>query len=230
MGICNCTREQLRVAQQEMPIAAVQAELSPWRLSAATTLGSNTSTGYASDREAEDSDSAGSDSSRRATALNGSHVSTNSSTTSSGTTTSSNSSSNGSNISSNISSNIIISSSRVSSKRKRRRTGDPRTELVDTCQAEGIAFLPHGALGGLKARRGERSLVDRWPGLAPMASGLGVSPHALVLAWMRHRWPCIVHIAGARREAHVRDCHASLRVRLSEQEASEIGAMFGGEV
>ena len=73
-----------------------------------------------------------------------------------------------------------------------------RGGLLPYCQQHGIAFMPYGALGGHKARSGVRDLVRDFPDLVKLASGKGVSPYAVVLAWMRQTWPCVLHIVGAR--------------------------------
>lgn len=54
------------------------------------------------------------------------------------------------------------------------------------CRA-GIPFIALGGLGGLKARKGERSLDTDYPRLATIAQRKGVSCHVLALAWMRHK-------------------------------------------
>jgi len=78
-----------------------------------------------------------------------------------------------------------------------------RRGLLDWCQRHGVVFIPHGALGGLKARDGRRDLGKDFPKIVSIAKDLKVLPHALVLAWMKRRWPCILHIVGMRTEERV---------------------------
>jgi len=61
--------------------------------------------------------------------------------------------------------------------------------------------------------------VRGFPALAALARAKGCSPHALALAFYRHKWPCIVHIPGARTMAHATDAVAGPRaVRLTQRE------------
>lgn len=57
--------------------------------------------------------------------------------------------------------------------------------VLPYCHSRGIVFMPHGFLGGLKARRGERVLGTKAPALAAVAAALGggVSPETVALAW-----------------------------------------------
>ena len=99
--------------------------------------------------------------------------------------------------------------------------------VLGYCAEHGIAFLPHGALGGVGTRDGRLSLSKDFPTLARLAHAKGASPHALVLAWMRHLWPrTIVHIVGARTAEHVRDSLlAAPAVRFTQAELDEISAL-----
>lgn len=90
---------------------------------------------------------------------------------------------------------------------------------LEMCREYGVPFLAYGALGGSSARNGSVSLESDFPDVVDMALLKGVSPHSLVLAYMRHRWPCIVHIVGARSLDHVEDYYRSVEsVRFTETE------------
>lgn len=51
-----------------------------------------------------------------------------------------------------------------------------RDGTLQYCADEGIVFLPHGALGGLKSRRGERSMQEDFPAVVLMSKSKGISP------------------------------------------------------
>lgn len=93
------------------------------------------------------------------------------------------------------------------------------------CQRHGIPFMAYGALGGVAARDGRVGLSRDFPALAAMAAAKHTSPEALVLAWMRHKWPCIVHITGARTVAHMADARNAAAVRFTEDELAVIDAL-----
>ena len=63
-----------------------------------------------------------------------------------------------------------------------------------------------------------------------MAEAKGVSTHALVLAALRHKWPNIVHIAGARKIEHVREMAQVVpTVRFTRSELQLIDGMKKGK-
>ena len=97
--------------------------------------------------------------------------------------------------------------------------------VLPYCQENGIVFMPHGAFGGKKARDGNRDLARDFPPVAEMAQMKGVSPHALVLAWMRHRWPCIVHIIGFRNARHLHTLREASQLQLDEKELQIIDGL-----
>lgn len=91
------------------------------------------------------------------------------------------------------------------------------------CAEHGIPFIAYAPLGGLKARRAERSLAE-FPPLVACARRLGVSVHALTLALMAKRFAPLITIAGARTTAHALDSTAGAAAvykRLGELSARE---------
>ena len=82
-----------------------------------------------------------------------------------------------------------------------------RDGTLEHCQRHGLAFLPYSALGGSGQRNGERSLANDalFPSIAAVAAARSVSREAVCLAWMLAKWPCLVHIASARRVEHLED-------------------------
>jgi len=89
----------------------------------------------------------------------------------------------------------------VGSKRKLGKNSKLGT--LQYCVDNGIAFFPYGALGGHDARMSRVSLEKDFPALLNLAKEKGVSLHQLVLAWMRQKYPNIVHIVGCRTKERV---------------------------
>eukprot|EP00927_Polykrikos_kofoidii_P018903 TRINITY_DN18799_c0_g1_i1.p1 TRINITY_DN18799_c0_g1~~TRINITY_DN18799_c0_g1_i1.p1 ORF type:complete len:381 (+),score=18.80 TRINITY_DN18799_c0_g1_i1:149-1291(+) len=80
----------------------------------------------------------------------------------------------------------------------RPRDGDSKNKrgVVNFCASLGIAFMPYGVFGGVRSRDGRLSLRQSFPQLVEMARQKNTSPESIVLAWMRHRFPHILHIPG----------------------------------
>ena len=97
--------------------------------------------------------------------------------------------------------------------------------VLPFCQAHGIAFMPYGVFGGVKARDKRVDLVRDFPDVVAMAKSKGVSAHALVLAYMRARWPCILHIVGTRNPARIPDIVSAAKIELSAKEVATLDAV-----
>jgi aryl-alcohol dehydrogenase-like predicted oxidoreductase len=82
--------------------------------------------------------------------------------------------------------------------------------VVRFCEERGIGFLAYSPVGG---GRLNRRLPDH-PVLRPMAERLGVSAHALVLAWVLSRSPAVIVIPSARSVEHALDSVGAGRVEL----------------
>jgi aryl-alcohol dehydrogenase-like predicted oxidoreductase len=90
--------------------------------------------------------------------------------------------------------------------------------VVEHCTRQSIGFLAYSPIGG---GRLNRKLPDH-PVLRPMASRLGVTPHALVLAWVLARSPAVIVIPSARTVEHALDSVTAADLRLSETDLSAI--------
>jgi aryl-alcohol dehydrogenase-like predicted oxidoreductase len=90
--------------------------------------------------------------------------------------------------------------------------------VVRYCAQEGIGFLAYSPVGG---GRLNRKLPDH-PVLRPMGERLGVSTHALVLAWVLARSPGVIVIPSARRVAHALDSVAAGELELSAEDLAAI--------
>jgi pyridoxine 4-dehydrogenase len=114
--------------------------------------------------------------------------------------------------------------------RKRVRKGpvakSNKNEVLEFCKEHDILFSPHGALGGTQSRDDRRDLELDFPVLAEMATRKKVSPQVLVLAWMRHMYPHILHIFGTRTIEHLRDVLLNVpKVRFTQKELDVISAL-----
>lgn len=92
--------------------------------------------------------------------------------------------------------------------------------VVEYTTLEDMGFLAYSPVGG---GRLNRKLPDH-PVVSVIARSRGVSPHAVVLAWVLGRAPNVIVIPGARTEAHVLDSVASAEVELTDEENRAIEA------
>jgi aryl-alcohol dehydrogenase-like predicted oxidoreductase len=90
--------------------------------------------------------------------------------------------------------------------------------VVEYCTAEGIGFLAYSPIGGGRLNR----KLPGHPVLQPMATRLGVTPHALVLAWVLARSPAVIVIPSARTVEHALDSITAAELQLSEADLSAI--------
>jgi aryl-alcohol dehydrogenase-like predicted oxidoreductase len=92
--------------------------------------------------------------------------------------------------------------------------------VVQYCTERGIGFLAYSPVGGGRLNR----KLPAHPVLRPMATRLGVTPHALVLAWVLARSPVVIIIPSARTVEHVLDSITAAELNLSEADLSTITA------
>ena len=92
--------------------------------------------------------------------------------------------------------------------------------VVEYCTRQGIGFLAYSPIGGGRLNR----KLPAHPVLRPMASRLGVTPHALVLAWVLARSPAVIVIPSARTVEHALDSITAADLELSEADLSAITA------
>jgi aryl-alcohol dehydrogenase-like predicted oxidoreductase len=92
--------------------------------------------------------------------------------------------------------------------------------VVQYCTERGIGFLAYSPVGGGRLNR----KLPAHPVLQPMATRLGVTPHALVLAWVLARSPAVIIIPSARTVEHVLDSVTAGELNLSEADLSTITA------
>lgn len=90
--------------------------------------------------------------------------------------------------------------------------------VVDYCARRGIGFLAYSPVGG---GRLNRKLPDH-PVVRSIASRVGVSPHAVVLAWVLAQGPTVFAIPGARTVAHALDSLTAATLQLSPADLAAI--------
>jgi aryl-alcohol dehydrogenase-like predicted oxidoreductase len=90
--------------------------------------------------------------------------------------------------------------------------------VVHYCAERGIGFLAYSPTGGGRLNR----KLPEHPVLQPMAARLGVSAHALVLAWVLAQSPAVIAIPSARRVAHALD---SVRAGALELSPADLAAI-----
>lgn len=90
--------------------------------------------------------------------------------------------------------------------------------VVAYCEARGIGFLAYSPVGGGRLNR----KLPEHPVLRPMAARLGVSAHALVLAWVLSRSPAVIVIPSARRVEHALDSVRAGELELSPEDLATI--------
>ncbi len=92
--------------------------------------------------------------------------------------------------------------------------------VVEYCAQQGIGFLAYSPTGGGRLNR----KLPSHPVLRPMAARLGVTPHALVLAWLLARSPNVIVIPSARRVEHAEDSAGAAELSLSQADLAAITA------
>jgi aryl-alcohol dehydrogenase-like predicted oxidoreductase len=92
--------------------------------------------------------------------------------------------------------------------------------VVEYCAERGMGFLAYSPTGG-----GRLNLkLPAHPVLQPLAARLGITTHALVLAWVLARSPAVIVIPSARTVEHTLDSAAAADLELSEADLSAITA------
>ncbi len=92
------------------------------------------------------------------------------------------------------------------------------TGVVEHCEAHGIGFLAYSPVGG---GRLNKKLPDH-PVLRPIAQRHGVSPHAIVLAWVIAQGSSVIPIPGARTVEHALDSLTAADVELTPEDLAAI--------
>ena len=92
--------------------------------------------------------------------------------------------------------------------------------VVRYCAEQGIGFLAYSPTGGGRLTR----KLPEHPVLAPMAARLGVSAHALVIAWALAQSPTVIVIPSARTVDHALDSVDAADLVLGADDLAAIDA------
>jgi aryl-alcohol dehydrogenase-like predicted oxidoreductase len=92
--------------------------------------------------------------------------------------------------------------------------------VVEYCADRGLGFLAYSPTGGGRLNH----KLPGHPVLQPMAARLGVTPHALVLAWVLARSPAVIIIPSARTVDHALDSAGAADLLLTEADLSALTA------
>ena len=89
--------------------------------------------------------------------------------------------------------------------------------LVDSCAAQGIAFVPFFPLGGFRPLQAAE--------LNQVALELGATPMQVALAWLLHRSPNILLIPGTKSVAHLQENLAAAQLTLPAEALATLDAL-----
>jgi aryl-alcohol dehydrogenase-like predicted oxidoreductase len=89
--------------------------------------------------------------------------------------------------------------------------------LIDTLNAQGIAYVPYFPLGGFTPLQSQT--------LDAVAARRGVSSQAIALPWLLQRSPNVLLIPGTSSIAHLRENVAAARLTLSGDDLDELNAI-----
>jgi aryl-alcohol dehydrogenase-like predicted oxidoreductase len=93
-------------------------------------------------------------------------------------------------------------------------------ELVDLCEAQGIAFVPYFALTGAGRELGGVATHDP---VSEVARAHGATPAQVRLAWALSRGPHVLVIPGTSSEAHLVENLGAGDLELSPDELTALG-------
>jgi aryl-alcohol dehydrogenase-like predicted oxidoreductase len=92
--------------------------------------------------------------------------------------------------------------------------------VIRYCEDQRIGFLAYSPTGGGRLNR----KLPTHPVVAPIAARLGVSAHAVVLAWVLAQSPSVIVIPSARTVEHARDSLRAAGLTLSAEDLAAIDA------
>lgn len=99
-------------------------------------------------------------------------------------------------------------------------------EIIEYCELNGIIYFAYACFGGLDHRYGKVALSS-FPILQGMTHLKGVSPHVLLLSYLRHSWPTtVVPLVGGRQPGYLRDLRCVYTVALSRAEVAQIRCIY----
>lgn len=93
------------------------------------------------------------------------------------------------------------------------------SEVVDVCEADGLAFIPWAPIGGGDVGSGAAATLDA------VARAHGVSRHAVALAWLLQRSPAVLPIPGTGSVAHLEDNVSAASLELSAEDMTRLSRL-----
>ncbi len=93
-----------------------------------------------------------------------------------------------------------------------------RDGVVEYCGEHGLGFLAYSPVGGGRLNK----KLPSHPVVAPIAARLGVSAHAVTLAWVLAQGPTVIVIPGARSTDHALDSLTASTLELSPDDLAAI--------
>jgi len=87
-------------------------------------------------------------------------------------------------------------------------------ELIDRLAKEGVAYVPFFPLGGFSPLQSSI--------LSDVANEVGATAKQVALAWLLHRSPNILVIAGTSSIEHLHENFASMNVQLSSEQLMKL--------
>jgi aryl-alcohol dehydrogenase-like predicted oxidoreductase len=102
-------------------------------------------------------------------------------------------------------------------------SGSDAREVLDTCRARGIAFVPFFAVAGQGAERG-RSADREDAEVLDIAAAHGASPAQVRIAWTLQQGPHVLAIPGTGDPTHVDENVAASALRLTAEEMDRLSA------
>lgn len=95
----------------------------------------------------------------------------------------------------------------------------PETDgVLAYCEQEGLTFIPWSPLGGSRRVKS----LSYFSILTELAREKNVSPHNIVLAWLRAKSPCVLPIPGASKISSIENSVKTVEISLSESEVEQI--------
>lgn len=98
------------------------------------------------------------------------------------------------------------------------RKRDFDSGLVEFCEREGIAYIPHSPVGGHHGHKG----LSKEPLLEELSRKYGASSHCIALAWLLQKGSHILPIPGASKVSSIRDSMRAPALRLDPDDARRI--------
>lgn len=95
-------------------------------------------------------------------------------------------------------------------------------DVVEYCQAQGIAFLPWSPLGGVGRSSGVAD--GKFGVFQELSDEKGCSPYSLVIAWLLQTSTTVIPIPGASRPTQISDLIAGCEIELSGTEISRLNS------